>query len=97
MYKYPLKLEGKNVLLERWMKEFILSTDNYLLENRVRLNELNIPVSVIWGDKDTVTPPWQGEAVAKLFPNSSYVLIKGVGHIPVFENESAFLKAFFTN
>ena len=38
--------------------------------------------SVIWGDKDTVTPLDQGQEEAALLPNASPVVLNYVGHIP---------------
>lgn len=95
MYKKPLRLKGKNEQLSEWLKEFLLTDDNELLEHKIDFKKLNIPVGVIWGDKDTVTPLWQGFEIKKMFSHASMVILKNVGHIPMIEDSTEFEKAFF--
>jgi pimeloyl-ACP methyl ester carboxylesterase len=52
-----------------------------------------MPVLVIWGASDTVTPLWQGKQLHALIPNSQLSVIEGVGHIPYIENAEAFNNA----
>ncbi len=40
----------------------------------------NIPVLLLSGEFDPVTPPRYGDAVAKFLPNSKHVVVKGQGH-----------------
>jgi TAP-like protein len=40
-----------------------------------------VPVLVLDGDLDSVTPPGDSEAAASLFPNSRFVLVRNVGHV----------------
>ena len=41
----------------------------------------NTPVLVLNGDLDTLTPSSDAAAAAKLFPNSTYVHVRNVGHV----------------
>lgn len=41
---------------------------------------IKIPTLVIWGNKDTETPPKEGEKIAKLIPNAKFEIIKNAGH-----------------
>ena len=45
---------------------------------------------IIWGDRDDITPPWQGKYLAKLFPQAELAMMKDVGHIPYIENSELF-------
>ncbi|MEO6172943.1 MAG: alpha/beta hydrolase [Arenimonas sp.] len=40
----------------------------------------NVPVLLLSGEFDPVTPPRYGAAVAKFLPNSKHVIVKGQGH-----------------
>ncbi|MGH8106585.1 MAG: alpha/beta fold hydrolase, partial [Arenimonas sp.] len=40
----------------------------------------NVPVLLLSGEFDPVTPPRYGDAVAKFLPNGRHVLVKGQGH-----------------
>ena len=49
-----------------------------------------MPTLLIWGDKDTITPLWQGEKLNKTIPRSSLTVLKGLGHIPQIEDPVSF-------
>lgn len=49
-----------------------------------------MPVLVIWGDRDDLTPVPQGEDLAQLIPRAELVVLKKAGHIPAVEDPSAF-------
>ena len=49
-----------------------------------------MPVYVIWGALDRITPLPQGERLAQLVPGAELVVIQGVGHIPQIEDAPAF-------
>ncbi|MEL6921784.1 MAG: 3-oxoadipate enol-lactonase [Pseudomonadota bacterium] len=58
---------------------------------------LPMPVSVIVGDQDVVTPPELGRELAKLVPDGRYDEIKDCGHLPCIEQApllSEIIKAF---
>lgn len=40
----------------------------------------NVPVLLLSGEFDPVTPPRYGNAVARLLPNSRHIIVKGQGH-----------------
>ncbi len=40
----------------------------------------NVPVLLLSGEFDPVTPPRYGDAVAKFLPNSKHIVVKGQGH-----------------
>jgi len=44
-----------------------------------------VPTSLIWGDRDEVTPPAQGRALNQLIAGSAFTIINDVGHIPHIE------------
>lgn len=49
-----------------------------------------MPVFVLWGDRDTITPLAQGQRLQSLVPGAELVVIAGVGHIPQIEDPARF-------
>jgi pimeloyl-ACP methyl ester carboxylesterase len=54
------------------------------------LNKIMHPTLLIWGNQDTVTPPFVGEEFHKLLPNSELVFIDKCGHAPMMEVPAEF-------
>jgi pimeloyl-ACP methyl ester carboxylesterase len=48
--------------------------------NAADLKSLDLPVLILAGDHDGVTPPAAGEAVAKLLPNARFEILTACGH-----------------
>jgi pimeloyl-ACP methyl ester carboxylesterase len=53
------------------------------MEARVR--GLATPALIVWGDHDRVLDPRSAEVLHKLLPASRVVIMKGLGHMPMFE------------
>lgn len=49
------------------------------------LTNIKQPTCLIWGQNDTVTPPFVGEEFQKLIPNSELHFIDKCGHAPMME------------
>jgi pimeloyl-ACP methyl ester carboxylesterase len=49
------------------------------------LNQIKLPTCLIWGNNDTITPPFVGEEFHKLIPNSELHFIDKCGHAPMME------------
>ena len=49
------------------------------------LNQITIPTLLIWGNNDTITPPFVGKEFNKLLPNSELHFIDKCGHAPMME------------
>lgn len=44
-----------------------------------RLSSIDRPTTVLVGEQDLLTPPWQSRAVAEAIPGASFVLVEGPG------------------
>lgn len=68
----------------------------YLAKSAVRHNlreelyKITIPCNLIWGQQDTITPPFVGEDFHKLLTNSELTLLDKCGHAPMMEAPDAF-------
>lgn len=49
------------------------------------LNQIKQPTLLIWGNNDTITPPFVGREFHKLIPNSELHFIDKCGHAPMME------------
>ncbi len=61
------------------------------------LNQIQQPTLLIWGQNDTITPPFVAEEFHKLIPNSELHFIDKCGHAPMMEVPGEFnriLEAF---
>jgi 2-hydroxy-6-oxonona-2,4-dienedioate hydrolase len=54
------------------------------------LHRLKMPVLLIWGKDDKITPPFVGEEFHKLLPNSELVMLDHCGHAPMMEKPEEF-------
>ena len=56
------------------------------------LNQINKPTLLVWGNNDTITPPFVANEFNKLIPNSELYFIDKCGHAPMMEVPDEFNK-----
>jgi 2-hydroxy-6-oxonona-2,4-dienedioate hydrolase len=54
------------------------------------LNQIKQPTCLIWGNDDTITPPFVGKEFNRLIPNSELHFIDHCGHAPMMEVPNEF-------
>lgn len=47
------------------------------------LNEIDVPVRILWGTQDMLLLPRQGRRFERLIPNAELRYLKGIGHTPM--------------
>lgn len=57
---------------------------------RTELHKLNIPIKLIWGKNDTITPAFVAEEFQELLPNASLTFIDKCGHAAMMERSEEF-------
>lgn len=62
----------------------------WLADQRDRARAIRVPILVLVGAEDRVTPPELSEALADFVPNSLFASIPGAGHISNLERPAAF-------
>lgn len=90
MLQAPLVVEGLTRDAGLWLATFLAPEPPGLANDVSALARLPMPVLLLWGAEDTVTPPSRGEALAQLVPGARLVMLEGVGHIPHIEAPDAF-------
>ena len=56
------------------------------------LHKIELPVALIWGKQDAITPPFVADEFHKLLPNSQLNFIDQTGHAPMMERPNEFNK-----
>lgn len=89
----PMKREGTTSAYAAWLPNLFAATDGALSRSSAQLRQIKVPVAIIWGGADTVTPLAQGQRLAALTRARSLTVLPGVGHIPHIEDPSGFTAA----
>lgn len=45
----------------------------------------DVPVTIAWAGRDLVLPRWQAETARQRLPHVAHVMLRGVGHVPMFD------------
>jgi pimeloyl-ACP methyl ester carboxylesterase len=53
---------------------------------RVRGFDDGVPVTIAWGQRDLMTPPYQRRRAARLLPGARQVMLRGCGHSPMVDD-----------
>jgi len=59
------------------------------------LNQIQQPTLLIWGNNDTITPPFVGREFQRMIPNSELYFIDKCGHAPMMEVPDEFNKILY--
>ena len=74
-----------------WLYYFLGSDRDAASADRNAYAKLEVPVAILWGDKDIVTPVEQALDLRTLLPpQTSLTLLPGLGHIPQIEDPDMF-------
>ena len=90
MLQQPLVVENTTTAEGDWLHYLMLSEDRSRVSDFKNFAKLTMPVLLIWGSTDTVTPLWQGRQLQQLIPHAELSVLDNVGHIPYIEDATAF-------
>ena len=48
--------------------------------------QISVPVTIAWGEKDRVLLPRQARHAARLIPRARIVILRGCGHVPMYDD-----------
>lgn len=91
--KAPMRRRGTTSAYAAWLPNLFANRDGALSRRSENLRRIAMPVALIWGETDTVTPIGQGRRIAALARARSFATLPGVGHIPHIEDPEGFLAA----
>ena len=90
IYQRPLAVRGSTQAVGEWLPVLLAPTGTPRSATPAPYRALALPVLIVWGDLDTITPLPQGTALAQLIPGARLEVLAGVGHIPQIENPQRF-------
>lgn len=88
--RQPMSRGGTTSAYAAWLPNLFAANDGALSRSSARLAQIKVPVAIIWGAADTVTPMDQGKRLAGLMRARSLTMLPRVGHIPHIEDPRAF-------
>jgi pimeloyl-ACP methyl ester carboxylesterase len=91
--RQPMRRPGSTAAYAAWLPSLLSTNDGGLSWRSAELAKIAMPVAIIWGETDTVTPIAQGEALAAILHPKAFVRLPGTGHIPHIESPGLFQKA----
>lgn len=83
--KQPYARPGTTQAYARWLPTLLLADPSALSAKPGNYADITAPTSLIWGDRDDVTPLSQGRNLNRLIAGSNLTIINDVGHIPHIE------------
>jgi pimeloyl-ACP methyl ester carboxylesterase len=92
----PTALRNSTPDIAGWLYYFAGDDRTADSADRSAYQRLEVPVAILWGDKDSITPLEQAHDLQKLLPRAAMTVLPGLGHIPQIEDPEAFNSALLT-
>ncbi len=86
----PSGLEGNTANMVVWLQQFLAGDPTAISRDRKKLATAKLPLSLIWGEEDIITPISQGEELEKILNPIKFTRLPEVGHMPQLENPTLF-------
>lgn len=83
----PMSRSGSTEAYAKWLPVFLNYDSSALCTRPENYSSIKIPVSIIWGDKDKITPLAKAEQLKELLPQATLTLLTDVGHLPHIEDK----------
>ena len=93
IYQRPFVVNGSTAAVSAWLPSFLSSTQVARSLDPQSYANLTMPVSLIWGAQDTVTPLSQAEHLKSIIPHAELSVLDDIGHIPQVEDPARFNQA----
>jgi pimeloyl-ACP methyl ester carboxylesterase len=90
IYATPNTVRGTSAAIGDWAYQFATSCESALSQSAQGFAALRMPLTLLWGELDNITPPAQARAIAAAAPESRLIMLPGVGHIPQIEDPALF-------
>ncbi len=96
-YVFPTYKKESSNKLGDWANQYVSESKNNMSNNIENYKSLSIPVRLIWGEEDTLTPIKETEILLKNVSDIKIRKLKGVGHIPMIEDYKNFDEALINS
>lgn len=86
----PMQRSGTTSAYAAWLPNLLTKQDGAWSRESAKLSAIEVPVALIWGARDSVTPLPQGQRIAALTHARALRVLPSVGHIPHIEDPQRF-------
>jgi pimeloyl-ACP methyl ester carboxylesterase len=86
----PLRLRDSTPDIADWLLYFAGSDISAQSADPAAYARLKLPVAILWGEKDTVTPTEEANDLRRRLAQATLTVLPGLGHIPQIEDPDAF-------
>ncbi len=86
----PLRRRDSTPDIADWLLYFAGSDSAAQSADPASYAKLTLPVAMIWGERDSVTPMEQARDLQRRLPQATLATLPGLGHIPQIEDPEAF-------
>jgi pimeloyl-ACP methyl ester carboxylesterase len=93
VYQRPLALSESFESVAAWLPELLAERGTLRSDDRAAYAQLPYPVTLIWGEADTITPLAQAHNLQRYLGQARLRPIAKAGHIPQIEEEAQFQAA----
>ncbi len=90
LLEYPFQRNETTEALADWLPTLLVPPRGAASTVPARYSEIDLPVALIWGREDTVTPPAQGQALSDALGGVPIQWMDATGHIPQIEDPATF-------
>lgn len=97
IYNQPLRIKNQSQKTGKWFYDFVFKNGTGISSYSKNYKMLPVPVSIIWGREDNLTPLSQGVYLQEIIPSSTITVLDEVGHIPMIDNHDRFIEALKEN
>jgi pimeloyl-ACP methyl ester carboxylesterase len=77
----------------RWGPAALARGGFYALGTRVHLERIDVPTLIVWGERDMLSPVQLAPEWRDALSDARLEVIPRAGHVPMYENPSAFVRA----
>jgi len=93
MLERPFARVGTAEAMARFLPSLLIPPKNARSTNPASYGALDLPIALIWGVEDTVTPPAEADALKDALGGAPVIWLDDVGHIPQVEDPGLFHNA----
>ena len=86
----PMTIKGSTAAVSNWLPYLFRAEIYAKSAKRNQYGLIRIPVGIIWGAEDSITPIDQARDLQSLIKGASLTILSNVGHIPQIENPELF-------
>ncbi|AZQ65853.1 alpha/beta hydrolase [Silicimonas algicola] len=90
LFRHPLTRKGTTPAMAAWLPTLLIPPRGARSTDAAAYADLDLPVLLIWGTEDTVTPPREADLLSTALGGAPVTWLEGVGHIPQVEEPAAF-------